>query len=71
MILQQNYDGIRVRNNFEESGQYYNITSLTVSSTQQVRILLVSIPTWWIMHEVNNGPKDVSAHFLQLLDDVI
>ena len=71
MILQQNYDGIRVRNNFEDSGQYYNITSLTVSSTQQVRILLVSIPTWWIMHEVNNRSKDVSAHFLQLLDDVI
>lgn len=36
MILQQDYGSIRVRNNFEESGQYFNITSLTISNIQQV-----------------------------------
>ena len=50
MILQQNYDGIRVRNNFEESGQYYNITSLTVSSTQQVRTYTIGVNTNMVNH---------------------
>lgn len=63
MILQQDYGGIHVRNNFEESGQYYNITSLTVSNNQQV---MVSIPICWIIKTV----MQISMPNFQL-DDMI
>ena len=33
------YGTIRVRNNVEEAGQYYNVSYLTISNTKQVTIV--------------------------------